>query len=688
MPVRIPEIPALGHQPINAPAPSAAAAAAPARALQSVARGIQDIGQPFAQLAGDLQRQENARQESEFRQRTTLDFNALLTDLEKNPDPVARTQAVAGFLQDRRHQLDGLEAAPAVRDRLTRYFDSFATSATIEARRDAAQLQTTRTRLALENEYEAALANGDRAGAEAVIGTMRAEGITLPEQADQLERETARQFAFRDALREIDAEPLMAPDLFQGDEWRDAFPDLTEEDATRLRRHATQRGNQAKADFWNDVQNEALSGTVLSADDLEELAETGVISARQRAAYLRAYHTSAPPQFDPAIYNAAHEAIQGYSPANDPTGAGIATIRSQLATLPLPKDHVRELAKRLDDRLKTTDDPDHKLAPQFSDAIKKAWNAGEFGGWTDFDDHDNNQWTEPKESFNLSDYNDAANLRRKFNEAWDAYLGAAPPDVTYEEAKTTFDSLFDRIVRDKQSLPTRDLFPTIPPPVDFGGDIDSLLGIPAAPAPETGRETSATFGGQPIRPPGVMYRGAVGTVFGGANDPADSGVTATGESSAGRAGVAIPKAILDQNFPGKDKKWLAENVRAVVTTPAGSRYVFPWIDYGTAEWVWEKNGRPTLDLTQEAAQEMGAQVILDRSGQIAGVEGLERLDFAIVSTATSQPATGRPWQTFWNDWFQENRPKHAEQADTALEALLDRHAFDNLIDGTFLPPKS
>jgi hypothetical protein len=58
--------------------------------------------------------------------------------------------------------------------------------------------------------------------------------------------------------------------------------------------------------------------------------------------------------------------------------------------------------------------------------------------------------------------------------------------------------------------------------------------------------------------------------------------------------------------------------------------VLPVVDLGTAEWVWQRAGRPTLDLTEGAAKELGGQPVY-QGGKLTGLKGLDNLQFSVVS---------------------------------------------------------
>ena len=109
----------------------------------------------------------------------------------------------------------------------------------------------------------------------------------------------------------------------------------------RLRNYAEPLANRSKAELWDNVLNASIDGNILPPGELKELAEDGMISPEQRAQYLSTYHGPGKPEFDATIYEDAFSVISRYSPDQDPTGATLAQLRGQLATLPLPAESSR-----------------------------------------------------------------------------------------------------------------------------------------------------------------------------------------------------------------------------------------------------------------------------------------------------------------------------------------------------------
>jgi len=95
--------------------------------------------------------------------------------------------------------------------------------------------------------------------------------------------------------------------------------------------------------------------------------------------------------------------------------------------------------------------------------------------------------------------------------------------------------------------------------------------------------TLFNFGGRGY---GADWGPATATVFGGANDPDDNGLSAFGgrTGAGGKEGVAIPAKVLQQVYGGTKKDWEGNPVE--ITLADGRKSVLPVVDLGTAERIW------------------------------------------------------------------------------------------------------
>ena len=506
-------------------------------------------------------------------------------------------------------------------------------------------------------------------------------GIYNPAETEAAQRNFQAQEARIDIERMVTGNPSGFVDM-PATEFLKHVSGSTMEMIEPARRMAEKLDNRNKAELWDNILNKSIEGDIIPAAELKKLAEEGTISPEQRASYLAAHHRPSPPVFDATLYEDAFSVISRYDSTQDPSGATLAQLRGQLGTLPLPKESLQELSKRLTDRA-TPPRPEakkrHRLEGDFQSRTDQHFEDGKFGNWFKWDlprDTTGNAipGKEQTKIIRASDWSKALSTKRRFLDQWDAYLENSPEGIDPAEAEKTYQAIFEKVVLDSDdALPTGGGLPPAPRAVEFD-DIDGLLGAPDEPPTNSKLPAqSSNFGGVPILPPGRFYQNAKPTVFGGTNDPADNGLSAFGGTTGagGKEGVAIPHDVLKATFPGKDKAWFEKNVRVAVRTADGRKAVMPVADLGTAEWVWEKNGRPTLDLTPGALKQLGGSVIYDSAGKITGVRGIENLSFALTTDNAGVEAdlSQMSWGEASASWFKDKRPTAPEQIASGLAAL-------------------
>jgi hypothetical protein len=675
--IRLPEIPDLQQTAIRMPAMSGKSPQA--TALGNLAQSIGNVGEAFAKHADTIDKQDQLYKSSDWRNKLRENYANFQLENAKEPDPVKRLKSEKDWLVTYKGSLEdqGFNDETKIRESL--HYDDFATSARIGSAQDAARQNTQRAALAWSNEYEALKEAGNREGYADLRKRGIDGGILLPEQLDKMDKDFEkavnnydRAIKFQDLQRQIDQNPHGLLNSLEKPDAPQAYG-LDTEAIDSLRRQAAHKKNQHDGEFWDGVLNQTLtSGSpTISKEDLQKLAEDGSISPNQRASYLNAYYGPTEPSYDEGIFSKVHEAIASYDPAKDPTQSALAKMRGDLATVPLPKESLRVLNDQLSGKLKSPDSPKNRLESDFSRQTANHFDSGRFGSWFALKDTDNNSSTAPTKVINAVDYGKALITRRHFLDAWDSYLKAAPADLPPEEAQKTYDTLFQKIVVDKAPLPDLSVPGSAPAP-DFEKELDKLFPQKSKP---TDKSTSSTFGGQPIQPAGRYYENARPTVFGGTNDPADNGLSAFGGTTGagGREGVAIPQSILAATFPGKDKKWIADNVKVHVKTDAGTDAVLNVADYGTAESIWQRDKRPVLDLTEGAIAQLGGRATYNSHGKLSGVEGFKNVNFALTTGKAGTLPPDSPWEDLWRDWFADKRPTHPDQIQSGLAALWESH---------------
>jgi len=670
--IRLPDIPGVQPQQINAPMVRPGAAAAPALALQGVAESIGNAGEMFHGIAMQVQKMENGRRESEERMKLGEEYAKLQLELDKDPDPANRIKRTQEFFAAYKGRLDAPDMPPALRESLMQHFDGFATNATIRTAEESSRLAVKRANLQFQNEYDEGVRTGDRATTERAVRTAVDAGALLPEEAERAMREFEREDAFNNARRAIAADPIAAERELNSPDFEN--PLLDDVQKSRLQREAEQEANRARADFFNDL---IISGEMPKEDELAALEEGGWIS-KDTHARMKSQMRDVAPAFDAAIYNEAYTQVAEYDPAKDPSGSTIAQLRQWIGSQPLPKESIQELNRKITERAnpREASGPKSEWEKMYASKIVTDFNRGDFGKYRFPVDHDDNPHTPPIFPVNAAEYDKAHRVRGQFTEAWRAELEKLPPESSHDQVRDAYDAL-KKTFKDRAPAPTLNIgAPSTAPLLPFDPDTTYRSTEPAP-----------AFGGQPVQGPGGTYQNAKATVFGGANDPADNGLSAFGgkTGAGGKEGTAIPQKLLAAKFPGKNKAWLESNVRTVVRAPNGTMKVLPVVDLGTAEWVWQRAGRPTLDLTEGAAKELGGRPIY-KDGKLRGLSGLDSLEFSVVSIDTGKPLAGSTWQDAKQAWFKQNKPRNMQAAEMSLIALREAwHQANAEDDPTALP---
>jgi hypothetical protein len=269
MPVRIPDIPGLQASQINAAPMSANAAGAPAAALGQLAESIASVSEPFARVALQIQGVENARRESEARQRWSTGYADLTLALSKEADPAKHLERMEAFLQQSRQQWDEGDLAPVSRARLTQDFDQFATGAKISTARNAAELAMKRGRMALDQEVGGHLRLGHTEEARESLFRMAPElGMTPEEQnAYLLNIDRDGSLSAIDVEMEYDVNGVIAR-LENREEFLANNPALDETDRKRALGAAKSKLQELRADD-NDLLETAYLSNNLRPEDID-----------------------------------------------------------------------------------------------------------------------------------------------------------------------------------------------------------------------------------------------------------------------------------------------------------------------------------------------------------------------------------------------------------------------------------
>ena len=180
--IRLPDTPTFASTGLGAPQVSAEAAAAPARALGTIAGAIGQASDGFVKLGHDLARIDNARTLSETNQQLAANYAQLQIDLQSVNDPQERLTKTNAFLAEQKSSLIPAGASPELRQALESGFSDFTSRAQINAAKDAADLTVKRATLALGNEIDASYQTLDLDAHRKALDNATASGLLLPEQ--------------------------------------------------------------------------------------------------------------------------------------------------------------------------------------------------------------------------------------------------------------------------------------------------------------------------------------------------------------------------------------------------------------------------------------------------------------------------------------------------------------------------
>ena len=274
-----------GYQPVSQTqviaSASGEAAAAPSRALQSVAQGIGSLGDVAGTIATEMMRVDNGRKLSEARQTLAQNYAQFQIELQTETDPQARLDKTNSFLQGQRSLLYDPDHAPIVSQAIESHLSDFTSSASITAAQDAAQLITKRATQAFQNEVATATRNNDREGYEKAKTTARESLGLTPEEIFRMDEDFDRSVAFNSTTLAIENYPADTLESLQSDSFLIDNPGLYPEDREKLIRYAKQQ-IQTKRGEEIELLEEAMFTGKLTPPDIEAAEH---LTAKDRAAF-------------------------------------------------------------------------------------------------------------------------------------------------------------------------------------------------------------------------------------------------------------------------------------------------------------------------------------------------------------------------------------------------------------------
>ena len=406
------------------------------------------------QIVGVFEEQQKLANEQQILS-TRNEMRDSLSNFENNLDPTKPDTWLGDFDKnagDFKSKFQARDLAPVVKDRIKADGEEMFSRARRSIAKAALQKSTSNTRAMYQDEINLNKARGDFGAANQGLDDAYAAKLLDPADYKQKQRELANLEARHNFEKAIEKDPDAAAEAIDSPNFIENNPHLTLEDQDQLQRIVTVKKNEQNAEFWKGLADAALDDenpAILGIKDLDELTKAGKITHTQRAAYIRAHHGEGSHKPDPALYSSVAQALRAYDPDTDPDGYQLANLRARLATLALPKEHLKELGKILTevaDKDSSSTSAHSSIKKNFSEMTKHKFDQGNFGGWFEMTDHDNDRYTEPKKTIKLDDYNRAAASRARFEIAWEDYLKNAPADLDPIKAAEDFDKIFERVI--------------------------------------------------------------------------------------------------------------------------------------------------------------------------------------------------------------------------------------------------
>ena len=346
--IRLPDTPALDTTGLGAPQMSADAAAAPARALGSIAGAIGQTSDQFVKLGQDLARIDNARTLSETNQKLASNYAQFQIDLQSVTDPQERLAKTNAFLTEQKGSLIPENAPPVVRQALESGFSEFAGRTQINAAKHAADLAAKRATPALGNEIDTAYQSLDPEAHRKALDNATASGLLLPEQRATEEARFGKAVAERQTQSAIMEDPEFwlsnnpAPAKGQDPaEW------------AKYKSLATSAFREETAQTIDQIEDGMAAGNITKPEQIDELAANlrPAVLAELKSRLARQTDEAhqaklRDPEFQAQLIGQASAMLKAYDPNGEDFDAGYVAVDSVLRQIP-PSAIRDELEKSL-----------------------------------------------------------------------------------------------------------------------------------------------------------------------------------------------------------------------------------------------------------------------------------------------------------------------------------------------------
>ncbi|MFM2198856.1 MAG: Marinomonas phage CPP1m [Verrucomicrobiota bacterium] len=268
--IRLPDTPTIQSTGLGAPTVSAEAAAAPARALGSIAGAIGQTSEQFVNLGHNLARVDNARLFAEAQTELEKNYAEFQSDLAKETDPQARLDKTNTFFRQQEGALVPSSAPPAVRAKLASYFTDFSTRAKISTAEETARLGVKRATLALGNRIDVAEQHLNQEDHRLALDSAEEAGILLPEQREELQRRFDRKKAITGIASLIYEKPLEAKEELESEGFVERTPGISEADRIGFLKKAEEEISGLQRDSLKLITDMMDRGEIVTEADLED----------------------------------------------------------------------------------------------------------------------------------------------------------------------------------------------------------------------------------------------------------------------------------------------------------------------------------------------------------------------------------------------------------------------------------
>lgn len=274
-----------------------------------------------------------------------------------------------------RQDWEAAQIAPEARDAISERWLEFSSRTKIriggQAMARGIERAKQRSELAIQRFIDA----GDLDGALGVVDTLLPG--TTPEERELAKHGIRQQFTEEEIQKRITMDPVGIEKELESGAYAGQVP------ARKLRylqEDARIAANRTRSETFSELTLEFMDGKFRSPDDIDSMAEQGLISKGQALAYRREYDSKVPSEDDVRLFNDLHKEALRYNPAGDRDQSKFADLAGRIAFSGLPSARLTDLKKALDERTKGFADSDKMKATMLRDTLQRGFEDGQWFG--------------------------------------------------------------------------------------------------------------------------------------------------------------------------------------------------------------------------------------------------------------------------------------------------------------------